>query len=106
MSIKILVFFLFILISCEGNKQKVEVAKKLIASSDKKANPDIIFIVDRSRAIDNSVNTKEDIENLLIKETEAAKNGKIYYLNPEFWCLAGGGIISVNVMIDEVVQAF
>lgn len=71
-----------------------------------KTNPDIIFIVDRSRVVDNNITNKEEIENLLIKETEAAKNGRIYYLNPEIWYLAGSGIASVNVMIDEVMQAF
>ena len=71
-----------------------------------KVNPDLIFVIDRSRVVDNSVTNKEEIENLLVKETEAAKNGKIYYLNPEIWYLAGGGITSVNVMVDEVIQAF
>lgn len=71
-----------------------------------KVNPDIIFIVDRSNVVDNNITNREEIENLLIKETNAAKNDEIYYLNPEIWYLAGGGITSVNVMIDEVVQAF
>ena len=71
-----------------------------------KTNPDIIFIVDRSRVVDNEITNKEEIENSLIKQTAASKNGKIYYLNPEMWYLAGGGITSVSVMIDEVAQAF
>lgn len=71
-----------------------------------KTNPDIIFIVDRSRVVDNEITNKEEIENNLIKQTNASKNGKIYYLNPEMWYLAGGGITSVSVMIDEVAQAF
>lgn len=71
-----------------------------------KTNPDIVFIVDRSRVVDNEITNKEEIENNLIKQTNASKNGKIYYLNPEMWYLAGGGITSVSVMIDEVAQAF
>ncbi len=71
-----------------------------------KNNPDIIFIVDRSRVVDHEITNKEEIENSLIKQTNAYKKGKIYYLNPEMWYLAGGGITSVNVMIDEVAQAF
>ncbi|MDD4776676.1 MAG: siderophore ABC transporter substrate-binding protein [Fermentimonas sp.] len=70
-----------------------------------KVNPDIIFIIDRSRVVDNSITNKQEIENPLIKETNAAKNDKIYYLNPEIWYLAGGGIISVNEMIEEVTNA-
>lgn len=70
-----------------------------------KVNPDIIFIIDRSRVVDNSVTNKQEIENPLIKETNAAKNDKIYYLNPEIWYMAGGGIASVHEMIQEVTDA-
>ena len=71
-----------------------------------KANPDIIFIVDRSMVVEKVVLDKEEIENKLVKQTNAANNGKIYYLNPEMWYLVGGGITSLYVMIDEVAQAF
>ncbi len=70
-----------------------------------KANPDIIFIVDRSMIVGNAVMDKEEVENKLVKQTNAAQNGKIFYLNPEVWYLAGGGIASVNMMIDEVSEA-
>lgn len=70
-----------------------------------KANPDIIFIVDRSMIVGNAVMDKDEVENRLVKQTNAAQNGKIFYLNPEVWYLAGGGIASVNMMIDEVSQA-
>ena len=70
-----------------------------------KANPDIIFIVDRSMIVGNAVMDKEEVENKLVRQTNAAQNGKIFYLNPEVWYLAGGGIASVNMMIDEVSQA-
>ena len=71
-----------------------------------KTNPDIIFIVDRSSVVDNEITDKDEIENSLIRQTNASINGKIFYLNPEMWYLAGGGIESVNVMIDEVAQAY
>ncbi len=67
-----------------------------------KANPDIIFIVDRSMIVGNAVMDKEEVENVLVQQTNAARNGKIFYLNPEVWYLAGNGIMSVNSMIDEV----
>lgn len=70
-----------------------------------KANPDIIFIVDRSMIVGNGVMDKDEVENKLVKQTNAARNGKIIYLNPEVWYLAGGGIASVNMMIDEVSKA-
>ena len=70
-----------------------------------KVNPDILFIVDRSKVVGNVVLDREEVENQLVQQTTASKKGKIFYLNPEFWYLAGGGIISVNAMIDEVEQA-
>ena len=69
-----------------------------------KVNPDIIFIVDRSQIVGNDIMDKEEVENKLVKQTNAAKNGKIFYLNPEVWYLAGSGIASVNMMIDEINQ--
>lgn len=71
-----------------------------------KVNPDIIFIVDRSLVVNNEVLDKESVENMLIKQTNASKDGRIVYLNPEMWYLAGGGITSMNAMIDEVGQAY
>lgn len=71
-----------------------------------KSNPDIIFIVDRSMIVGNVVLDKEEVENILVQQTNAAKNGKIFYLNPEVWYLAGNGITSVNKMIEDVEQAF
>ena len=54
----------------------------------------------------NDVMDKESVENKLVKQTNASKNNKIIYLNPETWYLAGGGVASVNAMIDEIDQAF
>lgn len=71
-----------------------------------KANPDILFIVDRSMVVENVVLDKSEVENKLLQQTNAAKNSKIFYLSPEMWYLVGGGITSLNIMIDEVVQAF
>lgn len=68
-------------------------------------NPDILFVVDRSAAIGDTPLNKEEIENKLIQRTNAFKNGKIVYLDSETWYLAGGGVISIDKMIDEVNQA-
>lgn len=71
-----------------------------------KVNPDILFIVDRSKVVGNLVLDREQVENQLVQQTSASREGKIFYLNPEYWYLAGGGITSVNAMIDEVDQVF
>jgi len=66
------------------------------------ANPDYLYIIDRSAVVDKSATNKEEIENQLIQQTNAYKNGNIVYLDPEIWYLSGGGIYSLHKMIDEV----
>ncbi len=66
------------------------------------ANPDYLFIIDRTAVVDKEATNKEAIENKLIQQTNAYKNGKIIYLDSETWYLSGGGITSINKMIDEV----
>lgn len=69
-------------------------------------NPDIIFIVDRSAVVGDQALDKNQVENKLVQQTNAYKNGKIIYLNPEAWYLSGGGgIASINIMIDEIEKA-
>ena len=54
----------------------------------------------------NRVETnKKEIENVLIQRTNAYKNGKIIYLNPQVWYVSGGGLTSTQMMVDEVKNA-
>lgn len=65
-------------------------------------NPDILFVIDRSAAVGGEVGAKDTIENELVQKTNAYKDGKIIYLDPEYWYLSGGGLESVAEMVDEV----
>lgn len=67
-------------------------------------NPDYLYIIDRSAVINNKATNKKEIENKLIQQTNAYKNGKVIYLNPQVWYLSGGGTISVNKMIDDIAD--
>lgn len=67
-------------------------------------NPDYLFVVDRDAAIEESHSGKETIENEIVKKTNAFKDGKIVYLDPEYWYLSGGGIESVTEMVKEVSE--
>ncbi len=69
-------------------------------------NPDILFVIDRNAAIGRGHMDRSTVENALIKETSAYKNGKIIYLTPKVWYLAGGGIQALQIMTKEVGQAF
>lgn len=65
-------------------------------------NPDLLYVLDRNAAISNEAIHKESIENNLIKETSAYKNGKITYLSPDVWYLSGGGLEALEIMAKEV----
>src|SRR5699024_2094530 len=65
-------------------------------------NPDIVFIVDRSAALDtDNTSTKEFMENKLFTKTNAYKNDQVVYLNMDAWVL-GGGLKSMDMMIDVI----
>lgn len=67
-------------------------------------NPDYLFIVDRNAAVVGKKANKQDVENRLIQETNAFKNKKIFYLDPEVWFISGGGLTSVNLMLDDILK--
>lgn len=70
-------------------------------------NPDYLFVVDRDNVVEGGgASAKEVIENELVKNTNAYKNGRIYYLDPNYWYLSGGGLISVSKMVEEIRQGF
>ncbi|UYZ22691.1 siderophore ABC transporter substrate-binding protein [Mesobacillus jeotgali] len=68
-------------------------------------NPGILFVIDRTAAVGGEVGAKETIENELVKKTDAFKNGKIIYLDGTNWYLSGGGLQSMQSMIEEVRSA-
>ena len=67
-------------------------------------NPDYLFVIDRSAAIgtEGASSAKQSLENDLVKSTNAYKDGSIIYLDPTYWYLAGGGVNSLQSMIEEV----
>ncbi|MFJ7737081.1 siderophore ABC transporter substrate-binding protein [Lysinibacillus sp. NPDC097287] len=71
-------------------------------------NPDILFVVDRDAAVnpEGESGTKAAIENEFLSATNAAKNDKIFYLDPQYWYLSGGGIQSETAKADDILKAF
>ncbi|WP_291291179.1 siderophore ABC transporter substrate-binding protein [Enterococcus sp.] len=68
-------------------------------------NPDIIFVIDRTKAIGGDTSQSELTENELVQQTTAGKNGKVIELNPQVWYLAGSGIESLDIMLSDVEPA-
>lgn len=71
-------------------------------------DPDFLFVVDRDGAIATNKDAvspaKQVIENDLVKNTKAFKNGNIIYLDSNYWYLSGGGLVSTANMADEVLK--
>lgn len=67
-------------------------------------NPDILYVIDRGAVVGGEAagTAKQLVENELVENTNAYKNDKIYYLNPEYWYLSGGGLVSVAEMVKEI----
>jgi iron complex transport system substrate-binding protein len=73
-------------------------------------NPEYLFVVDRG-AVAGSANAAQTgakglIENELVKKTKAFANQNIVYLDPNYWYLSGGGLVSVTEMINQVAKAY
>lgn len=69
-------------------------------------NPDILFVVDRTKAIGGDDTNDNVADNELVKQTNAGKNNKVISLQPDVWYLSGGGLESTHLMIEDVKKAF
>lgn len=68
-------------------------------------NPDVLFVIDRDAAVGGEASAKDSVENELVQKTTAFKNDAIYYLDPNYWYLSGGGLLSIKEMIKEIEAA-
>ncbi|MGE7603267.1 siderophore ABC transporter substrate-binding protein [Peribacillus sp. NPDC097675] len=67
-------------------------------------NPDYLFVIDRDAVVGDGAAAKETVENDIVKNTNAYKDGHIVYLDPNYWYLSGGGLESVNEMVKEISE--
>lgn len=71
-----------------------------------KTDPDWLFIIDRDAAIgEKGAGASALLDNPLVKETSAGRKGRIVYLDPADWYLAGGGLGALQAMADQVSEA-
>lgn len=69
-------------------------------------DPAIIFVVDRTKAIGGDDSQNNVAANELVKQTDAGKTQKVISLDPSVWYLAGSGLESVKIMLENVNRAF
>lgn len=69
-------------------------------------NPDYLFVVDCGAVVGGNGQSiaKALVENELVKKTKAFAGGNIVYLDPNYWYLSGGGLVSVAEMINQVAK--
>lgn len=68
-------------------------------------DPEYLFVVDRGAVVAGGESAaKQTIENELTEKTRAYQESKIIYLDPNYWYLAGGGLVSVSEMIREISE--
>ncbi|MFT8321698.1 MAG: siderophore ABC transporter substrate-binding protein [Bacillus sp. (in: firmicutes)] len=65
-------------------------------------NPEYLFVVDRGAVVAGESSAQKVLDNKLVNGTNAAKNGHIIYLDPNYWYLSGGGLVSVEEMVKEI----
>lgn len=68
-------------------------------------NPEYIFVMDRDAAIgtEGAQLAREVVENELVMDTDAYKNGHIVYLaHPAVWYTAEGGISALDMMLTDL----
>ncbi|TSJ92188.1 ABC transporter substrate-binding protein [Gilliamella apicola] len=66
-----------------------------------KVKPDIIYVVDRSKAIGQSAMKGNFFDSKVLAKNQT----KVVYLTPDLWYLSGGGAESLDLQIDEVIDA-
>ncbi|WP_338449346.1 siderophore ABC transporter substrate-binding protein [Niallia oryzisoli] len=71
-------------------------------------DPDILYVVDRGAVVTTgqaASPAKEVLNNDLVKGTKAFKEGRIVYLDPNYWYLSGGGLVSVAEMVKAIDES-
>ncbi len=66
----------------------------------KSVKPDIIYVVDRSKAIGNTAMKENFFDSKVLKNSKT----QVVYLTPDLWYLSGGGAESLERQIDEVIN--
>lgn len=73
----------------------------------REANPDYIFVYDRDTATgkEGAQSAQVLMDNDLVKETNAGKNGKIFYPNTRGQYITVHGLDNTKALIDELTEA-
>ncbi|HEO8420201.1 siderophore ABC transporter substrate-binding protein [Niallia sp. FSL W8-0635] len=68
-------------------------------------NPAYLFVIDRGAVVGGESSGEKTLDNKLVNGIDAAKNDHIVYLDPSYWYLSGGGLLSTSEMVKEILDA-
>lgn len=75
------------------------VSFEFIAEND----PEWIFVIDRDSATGEGGEAAEQVmDNELVNQTRAAKDGRVVYVDPTSWYVMGGGVVALQQIADDV----
>jgi len=69
------------------------------------ANPDWLFVIDRDAATGGAEAAKQVLDNELVGQTNAWKNGHVVYLDPVRTYIINGGLPAFTLLVDQVADA-
>lgn len=70
-----------------------------------RTNPDWLFVIDRDAAIGQG-SAAAMLENELVENTTAWKNGHVVHLDPATWYLSSAGLTALQRNVDQLSDAF
>ncbi|WP_274631294.1 siderophore ABC transporter substrate-binding protein [Arvimicrobium flavum] len=69
-------------------------------------NPDWLFVIDRDAAVGREgQSAAQYLDNELVAQTTAWKNGQVVYLDPARWYLIGAGLQAMQLNADQIAKA-
>ncbi|MCH7308441.1 siderophore ABC transporter substrate-binding protein [Acinetobacter sp. NIPH 1852] len=73
----------------------------------KQADPDILYIVDRTAVMErrSKVNA-ETVENPLLRQTKAWKNGRVIFVDADAWYTTAASPTSLKIVMDDVKKGY
>ncbi|CAM3722522.1 Ferric anguibactin-binding protein [Pseudomonas reidholzensis] len=71
------------------------------------ANPDILYVVDRTAVMEHRpLMTADTLGNPLLRQTNAWKNSRVVFVDPEAWYVTGASPTSLALIVDDVIKGY
>ncbi|WP_236179728.1 siderophore ABC transporter substrate-binding protein [Pseudomonas mosselii] len=71
------------------------------------ADPDILYVIDRTAVMERrAALDRETLDNPLLRQTKAWKNGHVVFVDPQTWYLCTASVTCLERVADEVVKGY